>query len=876
MKRTGPPKLAERILSVLSTSRKIGVLGDTEEEYRLIFPEKGRFRADMWYAWQILKPLPFFIRSTLYWRFIMFENYIKIALRNIKRHKGHSSINIMGLAVGMTCFIFIMLYVQHETRYDTFHKDGDQIYRLTSKIKGSQQDELWHYASSPNPLALFVKNNFPEIMEATHFRPRDQILLTYGEKYFLGKGLFADQNFFNVFFFELSQGNKNEVLNNPESIVISQTLAAKLFGDQNPIGKILDCSCGSLDERELGDLLITGVLEDVPGNSHIQFDCLIPFVKQFPAERRIRDLNDWINCPCYTYCLLEMESNHQELEQKISSATDKGIYGRYSGYAYTWEFLFQPLRDIHLKSHLSNEFSLNNDRKYILLASALAGFILLLACINAVNLSTALASKRMKEIGIRKVVGARRSQLFRQFTAETLFLTTVALICSIILVYFLLPHSYHFIKSRIDAEMLISLPFILYLFFVLIVTGLLSSFYPALFLSAFQPVKTLKGKMDGSGRGIHLRNGLILFQFSITIVLIIASAAIYHQIRFIKNWNTGFQREQIVVMNKEDLGIIKNFAVWKHEILKHPDILGVSATSALPTNIPNHGVRRTSNINGGEPGEFYTHFVLADQDFADVFDINIIQGRNFSEAYGTDKDNAVIVNETFVKQAGWTDPIGQRVIGWSGGMVVGVARDFNFQSLHSEISPLFISYRPDHEDIKKISIRIRTGNIPSTLSYIKTTYEHHSMKYPFEYSFLNDQFNEMYNREKTMGTLIALASGLSIFVACLGIFGITSYTTERRIKEIGIRKVLGASVPGIIMQLSRGFTKWVVLANIIAWPIAYYAMNKWLQNYAYRANLSVWIFFLSGLTALMIALLTITYKTIKTATANPVDSLRYE
>jgi putative ABC transport system permease protein len=343
-----------------------------------------------------------------------------------------------------------------------------------------------------------------------------------------------------------------------------------------------------------------------------------------------------------------------------------------------------------------------------------------------------------------------------------------------------------------------------------------------------------------------------------------------------KNWNTGFQREQIVVMNKEDQGIIEDFTVWKHEILKHPDILGVSATSALPTNISNHGVRRTSRNEGGEPGEFYTHFVLVDQQFTDVFDIEILQGRNFSEAFGTDEDNAVIVNETFVKQAGWTDPIGQRVIGWSGGMVVGVAKDFNFQSLHSEISPLFISYRPNHSDISKISIRIQSDNIPSTLGYVKKTYEHHSMKYPFEYSFLDDQFNQMYKREKTMGTLLVLSSGLSIFIACLGIFGITSYTVERRIKEIGIRKILGASVPGIIMQLSRGFTKWVVLANITAWPIAYYSMNKWLQNFAYRANLSVWIFILSGLTALTIALLTVTYKTIKAATANPVDSLRYE
>ncbi|UCC39307.1 MAG: ABC transporter permease [Candidatus Aminicenantes bacterium] len=876
MKRTGPPKLAERILSILSTSRKIGILGDTEEEYRMILSEKGRFRADMWYVWQILKPMPFFIRSTLYWRFIMFENYIKIALRNIKRHKGHSLINIMGLAVGMTCFIYIMLYVQHETSYDTFHKDADQIYRITSKIKGSQQDELWHYASTPNPLALYVKNSFPEIREATHFRLRDQVLLTYEEKHFLGKGMFTDKNFFNVFSFKLSKGNKKQVLNNPESIVITQNLAKKLFGDQNPIGKILNCRCGSLDERELGDLIITGILEDVPGNSHIQFDCLFPFVKQFPAERRTRDINDWINCPCYTYCLLEMECNHKELEQKISSATDEGVYSRYSGYSYTWEFLFQPLKDIHLKSHLSNEFSLNNDMKYILLVSALDGFILMLACVNAVNLSTAHAFKRMKEIGIRKVVGARRFQLFRQFTTESLFLTTIALVGSIILVYFLLPHSYHFIQRRIDTDMLISLPFILKLFFVLIVTGLLSSFYPALFLSAFQPVKILKGKMNGSGRGLHLRNGLILFQFSITIVLIIASAAIYHQIQFMKNWNTGFHREQIVVMIKEDQGIIKDFKVWKHEILKHPDILGVSATSALPTNISNHGVRRTSNNDGGELGEFYTHFVLVDQDFVDVFDIEIIQGRNFSEAYGTDEDNAVIVNETFVKQAGWKDAISQRVIGWSGGMVVGVARDFNFQSLHSEISPLFISYRPSHTDISKISIRIRSDNIPSTLSYIKTIYEHYSMKYPFEYSFLDDQFNQMYKKEKTMGTLIVLSSGLSIFVACLGIFGIASYTAERRIKEIGIRKVLGASVPGIIMQLSRGFAKWVVLANIIAWPIAYYSINKWLQNFAYRTNPSVWIFILSGLTALTIALLTVTYKTIKAARANPADSLRYE
>lgn len=864
-----PPRLAVWLLKRLDRYRmNHAIIDDMGEVFIRISRERGFIFANLWYWGQCLDAV---IKDSLFnmkWMPTMLKNYFVTAIRNMKRHKTFSIINVSGLVVGLTCFILIFLYVRYEKSFDAFHENSGRIFRVATQDMGSTAlgNDTW--AGSSAALAPTLMDEFPEVNAATRFKPMDRLLLSKENKNFHERGLYTDEHFLEVFSFRLIKGDKKRILNSPESIVISEGLARKFFHSENPIGQTLNCSHG--------DLEVTGVVENIPENSHIQFDWLISF-------ERIRvsiDANQnpqffwWGAINYYTYCILKNESFKKNLENKIAASMNKK-YLDFGWEEMTYAYILQPLSSIHLQSHLNSEFSINNSDKLIFLFSVIAVFILAIACINSMNLSSAHAGKRMKEIGVRKVVGSQRSQIFWQFTGESFLICILSLFFALGLVYLLLPGFNRFVERSIHLNSVFEGPFVLGIFAVLLVSGFLAGLYPAVALSSFDPVNTLKGKTGGAGRRGNFRNLFVMFQFSITIILIISSLVMFLQIRYIQEKPLGYDREHVVVMRMTDPGIQKNFQAYKNSMLQNPKIIEVTTSDTPPTQIGNTWGGGKFQTDEGIVTKLQTKLLWTDFNFMDFYQMEMAAGRSFSEKYGTDQDRSVIVNETFVQNLDWSNPVGKRIRIYNNEekVVIGVVKDFHFQSMHSEIMPILIFCRPDNY---YYHIRIRSDNIATTLEYLRETYEGFKVRYPFEYFFLDDNFNQMHNSERKSGQMLVAFSGLAIFIACLGIFGLASFTAERRTKEIGIRKVVGASVPRIIISLSGDFTKWVLIANLIAWPVAYYAMHKWLQTFAYRIDMGIGIFVFSGLTALCIALLTISFQTIKAAIANPVDSLRYE
>jgi putative ABC transport system permease protein len=833
----------------------------------LIYESEGFVRAWFWYWTHLLRSLPVFVRDILYWGSVMIKNYLKIAFRNIKRHKTFSLINITGLVIGIICFILIMLYVEYEVNYDAFLEHSDRIFRVAFQKPGELYMGKDAWASSVAALAPTLMEEYPEVQFATRFNPVDRLLLSSEKKSFYETGLFADEYFFDVFNFQLIRGDKKGILEKPESIVISSRLAEKFFGNEDPIGKMLQCSLGILE--------IAGIVENAPENSHIQFDWLIPFTSQFSAEERASQFQWWGNHCYYTYCLLQNKSAKIDLEKKLTLYMNKRFMD------FGWDdmsrqnYFLQPLDSIHLRSHLNNEFSVNNSITMIRLLSFIAAFILLIACINTMNLSSARAAKRMKEIGIRKVVGGRQQQLFLQFIGESIFLSSLSLFAATGLVYVLLPGFNRFVERNIPFNSLIEWPFFLGLLIVMFVGGILSGLYPAGLLSSLKPVSALKGKTDLTTKGGSLRKVSVIFQFGTTIILMVASFVILLQMRYVKEKCLGYNREHVVVIRMTDPGVQKNFSTFRNMIMQNPNVLGITTSNALPTDIISSTSATIETEDGAIEELSSLSWVGADFEFFALMQMEIIKGRSFSREFGTDENDAVIVNETFVRKANWTNPIGKKIRFWRNRerVVVGVVKDFHFQSLHQGMKPLFVLCQPDNS---YFFARIQSENAPTTLKYVRDTYERFKIRYPFEYFFLDDNFNRMYASEQKLGQMLISFSGLAIFIACLGIFGLASYTAEKRTKEIGIRKVLGASITGIMFLLSIGLTKCIVFATLISWPIAYYVMSRWLQNFAYRIDMKIWIFILPGSIALLIGLLTVSYQTIKAATANPVDSLRHE
>jgi len=845
------------------------LLGDLEEEFRFVYLEEGRLRANLWYIGQIVKPFIFFIRSQIFWSIFMFINYIKISIRNIQRHKAYSLINISGLAVGMACFILIMLYVKYELSFDSFHKNKDNVYRVAARLPGEEfgmsNDIL---AVTPAPLSAALMQNFPEVEFSTKFNRLNRVLFSKGETSFYEAGIFADEHFFDVFSFDLISGDKDAALNSPGNIIISQRTAEKFFGSMDPIGKTLTCY--------RGDFIIAGVLRDIPENSHIQFDWILPFASQFREEEKAARLSRWNWDSFYTFVSMKPGFDTESFEKKLNEFTAEAN-AAWEARTNFRNFL-QPLTDVHTTAGFRYELGVPADISLIRLFTAVAVFILLIACINTINLSTANAAKRAKEIGVRKVIGSKQRQLFWQFTGEAFFTCFISLLISIGLIMMILPFFNQFAERTIHLMPFLNDAGIVSLAAVVIVTGLVSGIYPAVYLSSLKPISVLNKRNGSKQKGGGLRNILILFQFSIAIVLMTASLVIYRQMDFIRNKNLGFNREQVLVLGQNDPGIRKNFDSFKTELQRKSAVLAAATSSQLPININSATGIKFTEDDGGEKLLHY-QFIAVDYNFIDMFGMEIVKGRGFSKLHGSDAGEALIVNEIFAERIGWKDPIGKKVPQvWRGPndkeyTVVGVVKDFHARPLHLEIKPVIMRCQPNSY---WLHIRLKTQDLERTIADIEQLYNQFKTRYPFEYFFLDDEFNEMYKSEQKLGSMMLYANALAVFIACLGIFGLAAYTIERLTKEIGIRKVLGASIAAIVFRLSKNFTRWVLLANLIAWPAAYIALNSWLQGFAYRTELTIWPFLTAGALVLMIALLTISRQTIKAAAANPVDTLKYE
>jgi len=868
------PRLAERILRLLfSLDYYLERSGDLEEAYADLLEESGPFRAKAWLWFQILKLCFGIFRTSIAWRFIMLKNYLIIALRNIKRHKGYSFLNISGLAIGFTCFILIFLFIRYELSFDRQHTNADRIYNAIFKFTGDYTMGTPKQAHSHPLLAPTLMNEFPEIETATRFsKYKNYMIRVKDQKFSFDKWVWADKHIFDVFDLPFIYGNPTTALENPFSVVIDEETAHKLFGHINPVGKTLHLiSNGEMTFQ------VTGVMENLPPNSHFRPN----LIGQFETQNSLglsRALNSWDAHWFHSYLLLKEGSSALELEKKIQSFIKQKIHPFSS--SKNWTYILQPLTDIHLKStDILKKLEEGGDIKYVYICSLIALFILFIAGINFINLSTARSFTRSREVSIRKVIGAYRIQLVRQFLGESLIFTAISLITAIGFVLLILKGFASIVDRDITAHSMTHPGFILGLLAAIVLVGVLSGFYPALYLSGFKPLTLLKGPLTQASKGLNLRNFLVVFQFAISLFLIISTLIISGQLRLIRTKKLGFDRDHVVVINLTGSKITDRRDVVKNELLQHPGIKGVTFTQTLPTNI---NWDSDFDFEGREEREYPAfYFSNVDYDYVDVFDMEITAGRNFSREMTTDVvgGGAYILNQTAVKHLGWEDPIGKK-IGFpeskNMGTVVGVVRDFNCHSLHFPAEPAVLILNTGPWNIYFLSIKVRPENVAQTLGSIEKVWMKHSDGYPFEYYFLDEAYDNLYKSEIKLNIFFRLFSLIAILISCLGLFGLASFTAERRTKEIGIRKVLGASAPGIVILISRGFTKWVIAANIIAWPVAYFAMSKWLENFAYRVNLNVWIFILSGFAALALALLTVSYQSIKAALADPVDSLRYE
>jgi len=806
----------------------------------------------------------------------MLKNYFKIGLRSLLRNKFFTAINIFGLTLGMTTCLLIMLYVQNELNYDSFNKKANQIVRVV--FRGSIQGEKMKEAMVMPPVAQTFKSEYPEVLEATRLRNYGNPRITYGDKTFKENAFaYADSNFFEVFTLPFLKGNPKTALLEPNTIVISESVAKKYFGNEDPIGKVL------LFKDLNTNFKITGVMREMPVNSHFHFD-LFASMASFPQSREF----SWMTSEYYTYLVLPKGYYYKKLEAKLPADVEKYMgsqlqkamgmtYAQFRQKGNELGLYLQPLMDIHLHSDLNLELGPVSDIRYVYIFSIVAIFMLLIACINFMNLSTAGASKRAREVGIRKVLGSLNGQLVRQFLLESLLLTFFAFLLSIILVFWTLPFLNKLSGKNLSFNLL-SNPWLLpgLLLFAL-VTGLLAGSYPAFFLSSFKPVTVLKGKLASMGKTVSLRSGLVIFQFFISIVLIIGTIIVHKQLSFIQNEKLGYNKEQVVIV-QEAYWLGKNQEAFKQKLLQDPRVVSISSSGYLPAGKTyNNNFMIYADNNSDQLVKTLRYDV--DYNYIHTLGMEMADGRNFSKSFGTDS-TGIIINEETAKAFGWDkNALGHNLTRPDNDgtkftyHVIGVVKNFHFKSFHEPISPLVMVLNNNNENL---IVKTNTKDMAGLLNTMKKNWNELKGEVPFSYTFLDDRFNNSYQSEQKIGLILSIFAGVTIFVACLGLLGLATFTAEQRTKEIGIRKVLGASITSIVSLLSIDFIKLVFIAFIIATPVAWYMMNKWLQDFAYKTNISAWIFILAALLAITITIITVSFRAIRAAVVNPVNSLRSE
>jgi len=796
----------------------------------------------------------------------MIKNYFVVAFRNLKRNKVFSFINIAGLAIGLAACWMITLYVANETSYDQYHANAGRIFRIAQH--GSWSGGNFNLAVTPAPMAAALKNEFPEIEQAVRFDAEGGATIVYGnQRLQTGDMLFADSSVFKVFSYHFLSGDPNTALSKPRSIVLTKTLATKIFGDA-ALAQDKTISLGNNYDEQ-----VTGVIEDVPLNSHFTFSAL----RSMPAGMG----DNWANSSLYTYVLLKEKTGAAKLSAKLPLFFNKYLKASVGDAQYTMEL--QPLTSIHLHSNLSFEIGPNGNIGYVTIFSLVAALILIIASINYMNLSTARSSLRVKEIGVRKVNGSRRGQLVLMFLAESVFITFIASAMAILLLNLALPWFQQFIGKQISLWHFGTGPTLAFLLLFSLLAGCISGIYPALFLSGFRLIPSLKGQTGNHKGNAAFRQSLVVFQFVVTIVMIAGSFIIWQQLQFVNKKDLGFNKEQVIVFHlSRDMR--KQIPAIKQELLQNPLVESVATASNPIGNNNIGGSDYTIPANGTaiKKSNKANSFQI-DEDFIPALQIKMAAGRNFSTNLLTDKDRVVIVNETLAKDAGWKDPIGKTILSGKDSLgnpiayeVAGVVKDFNIYSLQHKIEPLIVSLPPTVNDKDNMYVRLGKSNTKAALAHTAAIFHKYHPSDPFEYNFLDQNFAKQYAAEQLQGNLLLIFTVLAIVIACLGLFGLVTFTAEQRRKEIGIRKVLGSSVTGVVVLLAKDLLKLVSIAIVIAVPIAWMAMGKWLQDFEYRVNIAWWVFAIAGLLALLIAFVTVSARAIKAGLANPVKSLRAE
>ncbi len=803
----------------------------------------------------------------------MIKNYLKIAWRNIRKNKLFSLINILGLSIGIaTCFI-IMLYVQDEMCYDKFNVNADNIVRVVfhANINGGEINE----SVTMPPVAQTMKKDFPEVRDATRLLNMGASKVTYKEKTFKDDLFaFVDPNFFSIFTLPMIEGDAKTALLQPHTIVITKNEAEKYFGKEDALGKTL----GFNNNTEF--YKVTGVIQNMPANSHFHFDMFGSMTGWQAAKS-----DSWMDGGYHTYLLLQPGADIAKMERRFPDMVAKYMgpqiqqqmglsLQQFRTKGNSLGFGLQPLTDIHLHSTTNNEFEPGGNATYVYIFGGVAIFMLLIACINFINLSTAGAAKRAKEVGIRKVAGSGRLQLIKQFLSESVMITMVALLVAFAIVQLALPAFNSISDKHLHFD---TKPIIAFVAMGLLV-GVLAGMYPAFYLSSFKPIAVLKGKLTSNNRSFGLRSGLVVFQFFVSVGLIIGTIVVYQQMKFIQNKDLGYDKEQLITIpNSYVLGT--NEQSFKQQMLQDPRIVNATMSWYKPAGPSNY-----NNALAYPQGNY--HLIVngvdyhVDENYIPTFGMQMATGRNFSKDFTTDS-SAILLNETAARALGWnnTTAIGKTLIRQNSDRgnnfayhVIGVVKNFNFKSLHEVVSPLFMTLKPEGGLIFKV----KTKDVAGLLSSMKKRWDSYNTNEPFTYNFIDDLFDKTYAVEQKTSSILNLFSILTIFVACLGLFGLATYTAEQRTKEIGIRKVLGASVSQVTGMLSKEFVKLVFIASLIAFPAAWWAMNKWLQSFAYRIHISGWVFVFAGIITLVIALITVSFQAIKAAIANPVKSLRTE
>jgi putative ABC transport system permease protein len=869
-----PPRLALWLLDRLSGwEDDYGAAGDFEEYYRALAAERGTGYARRASWRQVAAAIPGYLKNVIIWSEAMLKHYFRVGFRNLLKHKGYSFINIAGLAVGMACALFILIRIQDELSWDRFHANAETLYRLEQ-----QRDEgggVIRHFSMPYALGPILKAEIPEIQDETRIASPGSLLIRSGEKALFESRVFAvDPQFLQMFTFPLLEGDPATALNQPDSLVVTEETAQKYFGAADSMGKFVTFN----DARAF---TITGVLKNAPPNSSLSFDMLVPF----DFVKALGQYNDSLmDNDIMTFIRLQARSDAVAAGRKITRLVKERSLGEIRAnpeFLKYYEdnpdirrrfesrvFLLRRLVDINL-------FGQRQAVKDVCIYGALGFFILLVACFNFMSLASARSAKRAKEVGLRRVVGARRKSLVGQFYGESILTAVLAGGVSLSLVILLFPAFRALSGKMVALETLWSGRFLLGMLAVILATGIVAGSYPALFLSSFRPVKVLQGRPGGGAKGSLFRQTLVLLQFSLSVLFLVSLGVVLRQVDYMRNNKLGYDKEQMIYLPMRDQAP-SSYAVFKEQLLRDPRILGVTATRRPPTSITASDTH--AGWDGKDPdSHFRISFASVDFDYPETLKIEMAAGRTFSRTMGSDIRRAFLVNEEIPKLMGLdaASAVGRRFSLWGyEGPIIGVMKNFHYQSVRYPIAPLVVVVDPS--DFHYAVVRLTAGEVPSSLDVVKKIWRRVFPQYPVEYRFFDEDFDRMYRRDERMGKILKVSSAVAMFIACLGLLGLASYTAERRTREIGVRKVLGASSPGLVLLLSKEFAQWILAADVLAWPAAYFIMKKWLESYAYRVEISWWLFALAGAGVLAIAPATVSFQAVRAARTNPAVTLRCE